>query len=77
MNPKETQSQDTDLALLAAVVAFVLSETADAPGQDEDAAWARSGHPHLRSRAWNPRGASAWRLQARLDAHRRTPLGQH
>ncbi|MBN1337177.1 MAG: hypothetical protein JXB39_14555 [Deltaproteobacteria bacterium] len=55
-------------ALLAAALATLLAETSDeAPASTS--AWSRTGHPHARSWAWNPRSPGlAWRLSGRLAA---------
>jgi len=61
------------LALLAAAVAFVLQEQEGAETQESTSlAWSRTGHPHFRSWAFNPRaGTSGWRTAGRLATHRR------
>jgi len=63
-------TDDRRIALLAAALATLLAETEGAAEAPPAAAWSRTGHPHARSWAWNPRSPGhAWRLSGRLAVH--------
>ena len=63
-------TDDRRIALLAAALATLLAEAEETAVDPSAAAWSRTGHPHARSWAWNPRSPGhAWRLAARLCAH--------
>lgn len=61
---------DLDLAMLSAIVAFVLAEQqGSGEGADQGVAWSRAAHH--RTRSWNPRSAAdSWRIQGRTEHHR-------
>ena len=67
LSPKERQ-----IVLLAATVALTMAEAEGVSTEDSASnAWTRTGHPHLRAVAWNPRqGSTGWRLAGRLDNHK-------
>jgi hypothetical protein len=60
--------EEERLVLLIAVVHAALAEGgATEPAAVSEAAWARMGHPHRDSWAWNPRRSRGWATDARLD----------
>lgn len=61
----------------AALIACLLDVLEGADEQDErQRLWPSSGHPHIDSTAWNPRGPSAYRLAGRVRQHRSRRIGR-